>query len=94
MLALAYSSGGFKHSENSKGKIKAYQSNRTNQPKPGYKVKVLDTWNQETTKYSSLREAARALGMSVGLISRRLKLKITKPYKKRYIIYADGWYEI
>jgi hypothetical protein len=43
MLALAYSSGGFKHSENSKGKIKAYQSNRTNHPKPGYKVKVLDT---------------------------------------------------
>jgi hypothetical protein len=77
-------------------KMQDFQTNRTNNPKPGYKLKVLDTWNQETTVYSSLREAARPLDMSVGLISRRLKLKITKPYKKkkkkkkkRYIISAD-----
>jgi len=42
-LDLAYSSGGFKHTENSKRKMQDFQTNRTNHPKPGYKLKVLDT---------------------------------------------------
>lgn len=67
--------------EAKKGQAKIEGSGR-----PYQKISVLDIQNNFTTDYDSMTEAARALNIKIGNLSRRLKLNITKPYKKRYII--------
>ena len=74
------------HTEETKTKMKIAQKNRSKHPKPGFAVQVLDLDNEKITLYSSYREVERALNMGAGTITRRIKLNITKPYKKRYII--------
>jgi group I intron endonuclease len=73
-------------SEETKEKYPAKQSVREKHPAVGYKIEVEDVIENKTTIYTSYREAARALDMSVGIISRRINLKEQKKaYKGRYI---------
>lgn len=83
---ISLSSRGKVHNEATIAKMKIAQKNRSKHPKPGFAVQVLDLENEKITLYSSYREAERALNMGAGTITLRIKLNITKPYKKRYII--------
>lgn len=83
---ISLSLRGSVHTEETKTKMKIAQKNRSKHPKPGFAVQVLDLDNEKITLYSSYREVERALNMGAGTITRRIKLNITKPYKKRYII--------
>lgn len=74
--------------EEAKSKMKAYQSKRTKHPIPGIKIEVTNIETGVCTIYESLREAANALNMSAGTISRRIKLNIIKPYKGKFLIKA------
>jgi hypothetical protein len=60
------------------------QSKRVKDPRPGQSIRVHDLISGESVTYTSFREAAAALKMSVGIISRRIKLDVKKPYKGRY----------
>jgi hypothetical protein len=71
-------------SSETKAKMKQSQSNREKHPRPGQSIMVHDLTKAESVTYSSFREAAAALKMSVGIISRRIKLGVKKPYKGRY----------
>lgn len=55
---------------------------------PGIKIEVTNIETGVCTIYESLREAANALNMSAGTISRRIKLNIIKPYKGKFLIKA------
>jgi hypothetical protein len=80
---------GFKHSEKTKNKLAiALKGNMNSENQPtAIPVQVLDIETGETTKYSSARKAAEALGMSNSTVIRKLNEKSpqSKPYKNRYI---------
>lgn len=71
-------------SEETKGKIKAYQSTRVKQPVSGSKLSVTDLNCNETVIYESLRKAAVALDTSHTTIRNYLKSNL--PYKGRYLL--------
>lgn len=75
---------GIKRSEETKGKIKAYQSTRVKQPVSGSKLSVTDLNCNETVIYESLRKAAVALDTSHTTIRNYLKSNL--PYKGRYLL--------
>ena len=52
---------GSKHSETSKEKMSAYQSNRINHPVKGFSTRVEDTQTGSIFLYNSLREAGKGL---------------------------------
>jgi predicted RNase H-like nuclease (RuvC/YqgF family) len=73
------------HTEEAKLKMKESQAKRTKNPREGLEIIVLDLKTNVQRMHASLREAAREYNISPGIISRRIKLNITKAYKKRYI---------
>jgi group I intron endonuclease len=54
--------------------------------KPSFPVEVLDLENNQTTNYSSMREAARSIGANYSTLIRRGKNNSLKAYKGRYVI--------
>jgi hypothetical protein len=75
---------GFKNSQETIDKIKAYQSTRVKQPVPGIKLSVTDLNSNETVIYESVRKVAVALGTNHTTI--RNYLKSNKAYKGRYLL--------
>jgi len=95
ILQKAYSSLGFKHSEESRAKISSSKVGENNprfgKPKPegagssNQKIEVTDlTLNQKTT-YDSMSLAALALDIKKSRISMYLKRDQKSPYLGRYI---------
>jgi group I intron endonuclease len=58
------------HTEEAKELIRLGALNREKDPKPGFKVDVLDTHTGVLTSYKSMRAAARALGTSHGNLAK------------------------
>jgi hypothetical protein len=52
---------------------------------PPQQIQVLDLDTNETTSYSSIHAAARALNIKQSIISRYFTNNQQKPYKERYI---------
>jgi hypothetical protein len=67
-----------KHIDNSNSLPKENKRNRI-------AVSVYDLKLKTHTIYSSINEAAKELSVSTSVISRRLKLELSKPYKYRYL---------
>ena len=73
--------------EETRAKISATQmgnSNGKNQPN-SKKIVVTDLELKTKTTFGSIREAARALNISYGVIPAYLRNNQKKPYKKRYV---------
>ena len=73
---------GKRHTEEAKALIRTARLNRVKDPKPGFKVEVLDTLTNTSTIYKSLRAAAKALGVSHGHLSKF----DGKVFKNQYLI--------
>ena len=73
-------------SETTRQKQSLARQQRTQQPNPGFSVKVFDLKAKQTILYATLTEASLALKINKGTLSRRIKAKLTKPYQKRYVI--------
>ena len=67
-----------KHIDNSNSLPKENKRNRI-------AVSVYDLKLKTHTIYSSINEVAKELSVSTSVISRRLKLELSKPYKSRYL---------
>src|SRR5690606_21760691 len=82
-LKMSEKHRGKTHTEETKAKIMA------SHPK-ALKVKFRDLETGNTGIYDSVRALARALELSDGSISKYLKSKSVKPFKKRYeIVFVD-----
>lgn len=77
---------GWKLTEETKDKMKAYQSKRSHLTRPSTPIRIYDIVNGKVTIYPSMQEASKAISMNVGSMSRRLKTSGLKPYKDKYII--------
>lgn len=102
ILRIAGSSLGYKHTEESLAKIRARsisQEHREHLKKlhlsRSHKVEVFDTLSNETTVFSSAREAALSLGCVESTISKALKhLKekgVSNLIKNRYMVKKNNW---
>ena len=76
---------GIKISDETRAKIKAYQSTRKKHPVPGVKVGITDTQTAETIIYDSVRKAAIGLGTNHSTIRNYLKSK--KLYQDRFTVF-------
>lgn len=61
------------HSEETLAKLREHAKNRNYVPVPGIKVEVIDLLNNQTTVYSSVREAARSLNTHMSSLLSREK---------------------
>lgn len=84
VLKLAYRPTGFKHTEESKAKMREGNKNRVYSQTQGYSVKVTDTITGLVNTYNSIREAGRSI--NAGQATLRTYNESGKLYKKRYII--------
>jgi group I intron endonuclease len=101
ILKIAGSSLGYKHSEEARAKMKKKKHSEETKKKmseahkgkpkpegsglPPQQIQVLDLDTNETTSYSSIHAAARALNIKQSIISRYFTNNQQKPYKERYI---------
>ena len=74
------------HTEETKAKMSAIASNRTKLPRPGYEVVVFDIKTNQTTTYSSIREAVKGLNTYLSTLLRREEKGTTTPFRGRYVI--------
>lgn len=81
---------GKNHSEESLELIRNARANRVRSPVPGIEVEITDLETNITTKYESIRLAAKAIDSDIKTILRRekseLKIGLIKPYRNRYNI--------
>lgn len=77
---------GKKHTEETILKLKEIALGRTTSNRKGFVVEVIDTLNNSTKNYSSIREAARDLNTHISTLWRREKQGLTTPFRKRYLI--------
>jgi hypothetical protein len=70
---------GSKHSE--EAKVKMSEANKDK----AQRIEVTDVLTREITTYSSMKAAARALGLKHTIISTYLRNKQVSPYKKQYL---------
>jgi len=82
ILKLAYRPVGFKHTEESKAKMR--ESNKTRIQTQGFSVKVTDTATGVVATFNSIREAAR--NINAGQATLRTHNQSGKLYKNRYLI--------
>ena len=75
---------GSKHSEASKEKMSAYQSNRINHPVKGFSTRVEDTQTGAIFLYNSLREAGKGLKSNHKTV--KYNLDTGKLFRSRYLI--------
>ena len=83
-LKIAGSSSGYKHTQETKQKLKLIQSNRTKHPVKGISIQVKDTSTGKITFYDSLRNAGEGLNCSHHTIKNNLDNG--KLFRNRYII--------
>jgi group I intron endonuclease len=91
---ISDSKKGSKHSEQTKTKISdaltgeknpMYGKPRTNgSGRPSQAIEVIDSKNNTTTSYDSIKEAARVLNISHSVIVKYFSRNQQKPYKGRY----------
>nr|YP_007476146.1 hypothetical protein H891_mgp40 [Nuclearia simplex]AGE93647.1 hypothetical protein [Nuclearia simplex] len=85
ILTVAYSSLGFKHSEESLSKLRSHLSILNQET--AFKVHVTDIVNNTTTVYDSVRKAALALNTDLkSLKYHENKKSPKKPFKGRFLI--------
>jgi group I intron endonuclease len=81
---------GKRHSEETINILKDIAANRSKPPVPGIEVEITDVKTNITTKYSSIRLAAKAINSEIKTILRREKSELQKdkktPYRGRYLI--------
>ena len=70
---------GSKHTEEAKVKMSEAKKDKAQ------RIEVTDVLTKEITTYSSMKAAARALGLKHTIISAYLRNKQESPYKKQYI---------
>jgi hypothetical protein len=79
ILQKAGSSVGFKHSEETRNKMKGRKHPNTQI------IEVLDLYTNEKSYYNSMLAASKALNIHPATISNYLSRNQTKPFKDRYI---------
>lgn len=81
---------GKKHSAETIDILKSVTLNRTKLPNPGIEVEITDIETKLTSRYESIRKAAKAINSDIKSLSRREKSQsekgINTPYRGRYII--------
>jgi len=78
-MKMSQSKLGYKHTEEAKVKMSEAQKDKAQ------RIEVTDVLTKEITTYSSMKAAARALGIKHTIISAYLHKKQKSPYKKRYV---------
>lgn len=74
------------HSEETKANLRYIALNRTNKPRPGIEVEVLDLKTNQTVIYDSIRDAVKGLNTHLSTLFRREQKDIKKPFRGRYVI--------
>ena len=77
---------GHKHSPETKAKMSKIALNRTKLSRPGNEVEVFDIKTNQTTTYSSIREAVKGLNTYISTLLRREERGTTTPFRGRYVI--------
>lgn len=77
---------GKKHSKENILKLSEYAKTRLNHPRKGISVEIIDTINNTTKVYVSIREAARDLGTNMLTLLSRERRGTKRLYRDRYNI--------